>query len=235
MPTPPPTSDDSSGSTGSERSDDTAVSDVLDTPDAVVYDLDGTLVDLAVDWDAVADDVIGTYAANALVGTLVDLAVDWDAVADDVIGTYAANALVAPTADLWTLLDSAAEYGVHDAVEETIAGHERSGAHASTRLPLGDWLATGGADRPVAVCSLNCEDACRVAVETHDLTDHVDAVVGRDTAATHKPEPESLLAAIDALGVEPTRTLFVGDSASDRLTADRAGVPFATVSEALGR
>ena len=208
MPTPPPGTDGSSGSTGSELSDDAAVSDALHAPDAVVYDLDGTLVDLAVDWDAVADDVIGTYAANAL---------------------------VAPTADLWTLLDAAADYGVHDAVEETIAGHERSGARASTRLPLGDWLATGGADRPVAICSLNCEDACRVAVETHDLTDHVDAVIGRDTASTHKPEPESLLAAIDALGVEPAQTLFVGDSASDRLTADRAGVPFATVSEALGR
>ena len=122
MPTPPPGTDGSSGSTGSERSDDAAaVSDALHAPDAVVYDLDGTLVDLAVDWDAVADDVIGTYAANAL---------------------------VAPTADLWTLLDAAADYGVHDAVEETIPGHERPAAPASTRPPPAHRPATRGAARP---------------------------------------------------------------------------------------
>ena len=211
MPTLPSDSDGPSGSSGPDdaaHAQHAVASDVFDAPDAIVYDLDGTLVDLAVDWDAVADDVIGTYAANAL---------------------------IAPTADLWTLLDSAADYGVHDAVEETIAGHERSGARASNRLPLGDWLAAASIDRPVAICSLNCEDACRVAVETHGIADRVDAVVGRDTAETHKPEPESLLAAVDALGVEPARALFIGDSASDRLTADRAGVPFASVTEALGR
>lgn len=179
----------------------------LDAADAIVYDLDGTLLELAVDWDAVADDVVGAYAERAL---------------------------IPPTGDLWSLLDAAAEYGVEAAVEETIAGHERTGASESVLLPLGERLAAGGDDRPAAVCSLNCEDACRVALETHGLEAAIDAVVGRDTVETHKPEPESLLAAVDALGSEPERAVFVGDSESDAVTADRAGVPFVSVVDALG-
>jgi len=178
----------------------------LAAPDAIVYDLDGTLVDLAVDWDAVADDVIGTYAANAL---------------------------VAPTDDLWSLLDAAAEYGVHAAVEATIASHERAGARESTRLPLAERLIADVTDRPVGICSLNCEDACHVAIETHGLAAAIDAVVGRDTVSTHKPDPQSLLAAIDALDAAPEEALFIGDSASDRVTAERAGVSFLSVVDAL--
>ena len=179
----------------------------LDAADAIVYDLDGTLVELAVDWDAVADDVVGTYAEHAL---------------------------VPPTGDLWTLLDVATDYDVEAAVEETIAGHERVGASESTLLPLGERLAAGDDDRPAAVCSLNCEDACHIALETQGLEGTIEAVVGRDTVRTHKPEPESLLAAVDALGVEPERAVFVGDSESDAVTADRAGVPFVRVVDALG-
>lgn len=178
----------------------------LDAADAIVYDLDGTLLELAVDWDTAADDVVAAYAEHAL---------------------------VPPTGDLWSLLDAAADYGVEAVVEETIAGHERAGANASTLLPLGERLA-GGDDRPAAVCSLNCEDACRIALETHGLEAAIDAVVGRDTVETHKPEPESLLAAVDAIGVEPSRVVFVGDSESDAVTADRAGVPFVSVADALG-
>jgi phosphoglycolate phosphatase len=197
--------------------------------DAVVYDLDGTLVELAVDWDAVADAVLDVYAEHAL---------------------------VPPTEELWGLLGAADDYGVRAAVEEAIALHERPGARESTRLPLGDRLAAGsggdGADPsadangrapadgsaphpPAGVCSLNCEAACRIAVETHGLDDAIvsDAIVGRDTVESHKPDPESLLAAIDRLGAAPEDALFVGDSRSDAVAARRGGVDFAWASDLL--
>ncbi|SMO84569.1 HAD family hydrolase [Halorubrum cibi] len=179
----------------------------FDAADAIVYDLDGTLLELAVDWDAAADDVIAAYAERAL---------------------------IPPTGDLWSLLDAASDYDIEDVVHGTIADHERDGANESLLLPLGERLAAGEDDRPAAVCSLNCEEACRIALEAHGLEGAVDAVIGRDTVETHKPEPESLLAAVDALGVEPVRAVFVGDSESDAVTADRAGVPFVSVADALG-
>lgn len=195
----------------------------LDDYDAVVYDLDGTLVELAVDWGMVANAVLDVYAENAV---------------------------KPPTDELWGLLEAAEQYGIGEPVEEAITLHERAGARDSTRLPLGDRLveeagradAVVGSDAtsvpdPVGVCSLNSEAACRIAVDTHGLDVAVDedAIVGRDTVETYKPEPESLLATIDQLGSEPDHALFIGDSRRDAVTADRAGVDYVWASELLSR
>ncbi|MES3161735.1 MAG: HAD-IA family hydrolase [Halorubrum sp.] len=194
-------------SSASDAADPTPATDPFDAADAVVYDLDGTLLDLVVDWGRVADDVAAVYAEHAL---------------------------VPPTDDLWTLLDVATEYGIGAEVEAAIADHERDGAVRSRLLPLGERLHTDTDDRPAAVCSLNCETACRTALREHEIDAAVEAVVGRDTTETRKPEPGSLLAAVTSLGVDPERAVFVGDSASDAVTAERAGVPFVWVSELVG-
>lgn len=165
--------------------------------EAVVYDLDGTLVHLAVDWQIVATDVIKVY----------------DEAGVDVTG-----------ADLWALLERAADYGIREEVESAISRHEHAGARDSRRLSLADELLDRSV--PVGVCSLNCERACRIALDTHDLAGGVDSVVGRDSVATHKPDPEPLLATLSELGVDPSEAVFVGDSPRDGTTAERAGVDF---------
>jgi len=162
-------------------------------------------------------------------GTLVRLAVDWAAVRADVAETYREAGLDPGERSLWELLGAAEDAGIAADVEATIAAHEREGARASDRLAHADELLA--TDRPTAVCSLNSEGACRVALETHDLADAVAAVVGRDTVPTHKPDPEPLLAAVDALGLAPPDVLFVGDSERDAETAARAGTAFEYVGD----
>jgi phosphoglycolate phosphatase len=169
----------------------------VDDYDAVVYDLDGTLADLAVDWDAVAADIRSVLVERG-------------------VATPEGQ-------DLWTMLERSEAAGHRPAVEAVIADHERPGAQNSTRLPLADGLPR---DRPVGVCSLNCEAACRLALEVHGLADRVDAVVGRDSVATEKPDPEPLLETVRRLEVPPERTLFVGDSPRDEECARRAGTDF---------
>ena len=165
--------------------------------DAVVYDLDGTLVRLVVDWEAVEDEI----------GEILRAAdVDPDALS------------------AWELLDAAEDVGVGCEVDALIAAHERAGAERSVRLPRADELA--GCDRPVGVCSLNCEDAVRIALARHDLAGYVSAVVGRDTVGARKPDPAPLLAAVRELDTAPDRVLFVGDSERDAETARRAGTAF---------
>ena len=194
--------------------------------------------------DGASDDVTGGLAGyDAVVydldGTLVELAVDWGTVASSVLDVYAKHAIKPPTEELWGLLEAADGYGIGDPVEEAIALHERAGARDSTLLPLGERLVEGAGDRghtpPAGVCSLNCEEACRIAVDTHELGDALDsdAIVGRDTVGTHKPEPESLLAAVDRLGAAPEDALFVGDSPRDEAAAERAGVAFAWVEDLI--
>lgn len=164
--------------------------------DAVVYDLDGTLVRLDVDWAAVTEDATAALRER-------DVTVTPDS--------------------LWTVLQRARETGHSTTVEEIITEHERAGANRADRLPLADTLPVA---HPTAVCSLNAESACRIALERFDLATHVETVIGRDSVDGMKPDPEPLLAAIDTLGVAPDRTLFVGDSERDAETADRAGAAF---------
>lgn len=164
--------------------------------DALVYDLDGTLVRLDVDWDAAATDAAAVLSARGI--------------ETDDLG-------------LWALFERAENAGYGDAVSEAVAEHEREGARSSRRLPLAETLP---ADVPVAVCSLNAEAACRIALEVQGIDRHVDTIVGRDTVSTHKPDPEPLLAAIRAISARPQSTLFVGDTETDERTAERAGVPF---------
>lgn len=179
----------------------------MDDYDAVVYDLDGTLVNLDVDWDQVAREAAAVYRASGI---------------------------DPPSGDLWAMLAEADDYGLADPVAGVVCEHEREGARRSDRLSLADQLLARAADGvPVGVCSLNCEAAVRIALAEHDLASTLESgpIVGRDTVATQKPDPEPLLAACRSLGVTPERTLFVGDSPRDERTAERAGTRFVYVSD----
>lgn len=172
----------------------------LTDAEAVVFDLDGTLVRLAVDWPAVAREL------RAL---LADAGVD------------------AHGWSVWECYGRARDHGLEDAVESVLVEHEIAGAGAADRLPAADLVAT--LECPVGVCSLNAEAACRVALERHGLDGDVEAIVGRDTVDAVKPDPAPLLAALDALGGDPAAAVFVGDGTRDEETATRAGVAFAYV------
>ena len=164
---------------------------------AVIFDLDGTLLRLDVDWGQVASDV----------GDILEEA-----------------GLDPEEHDSWELLDAAGQVGLHDRASEIIAEHERAGARSADRLPLADVLAEIAV--PVGVVSLNAESAVRLALERDGLIEDVDVVVGRDSVPERKPSPEPLLAAIEDLGVDPDEAIFVGDSDGDEETARRAGVDF---------
>lgn len=170
----------------------------MDEYDGFVFDLDGTLVRLTVDWEAVASDV----------------------------RTALLDRGITPPERLWDMLKTAEAHEERDVVESIIESHEQEGARQSERLPAADALP----NRPISVCSLNAESACRIALAEHDLDHQVISVVGRDTVATEKPDPKPLLTAIEALGVHPSNTVFIGDGTRDEKTAERAGVPFLYVS-----
>lgn len=86
---------------------------------------------------------------------------------------------------LWSLPERAPDHGLADAVEAALSAHERAGAQRSERLPAADDVVA--AEVLAGVCSMNCEAACRVALEVHGLDEHVAAVIGRDTIAERKP------------------------------------------------
>jgi len=128
-----------------------------------------------------------------------------------------------------TCTERSVETGHREIVEEAIAAHERDGAETASVLALAEDLPH---DVPVGVVSTQLRGRLPArALDVHDLADHVDVVIGRDSVGTFKPDPEPLLAAVEELGSEPSRALFVGDSASDRTTAERAGTDFQWVQD----
>lgn len=57
------------------------------------------------------------------------------------------------------------------------------------------------------------------------LTEYLGAIVGGDAVTKLKPAPDALLLALDQLEVEPYEALMVGDSVSDVGAARAAGMP----------
>ncbi len=49
------------------------------------------------------------------------------------------------------------------------------------------------------------------------------------SSARHKPAPDALLLALERLGVEPQRALYVGDHRVDAEAASHAGIEFVAV------
>ena len=62
------------------------------------------------------------------------------------------------------------------------------------------------------------------------LSDCIDVVIGGDTCARRKPDPEPLLHACRQLQVSVSETLMVGDSVNDVEAARAAGMPIVCVS-----
>lgn len=61
------------------------------------------------------------------------------------------------------------------------------------------------------------------------FTGYVTSAVGERPGVRRKPCPDAVLAALDELGVKPTRAIYVGDSEVDIETAQAAGLPCALV------
>ena len=77
----------------------------------------------------------------------------------------------------------------------------------------------------IGLCTNKPEAPARKILDDMGLARFFGAVLGGDSLSVKKPDPEPLRAVFRALGVESG--LYVGDSEVDAATAEAAGVPFA--------
>lgn len=104
-------------------------------------------------------------------------------------------------------------------VASTPTARPTAGAHALLRRLAARHIS-------VAVVSNNSEQSIRRYLETHDLTNLVNVVVGRAHGRPDlmKPDPHSLNVAMKRLGAEPSECVFVGDTPTDVQAARAADV-----------
>ncbi|MFC3691908.1 phosphoglycolate phosphatase [Chenggangzhangella methanolivorans] len=190
-----------------------------DIPLTVVFDLDGTLVETA-------PDLIAALTVSLAADGAPPLPYEQGR---DLIGA-GARALVERG------LEAAGRRLEKSRVDELHAIFlEHYGAHIADEsrpypgcLEALDRLRASGAK--LAVCTNKVERLARQLLDTLEMTDKFDVIVGGDTFPTSKPDPQSLLGAIQRAGGDVARAVMVGDAFTDVGAAKNAGVPVVVMS-----
>jgi HAD superfamily hydrolase (TIGR01509 family) len=76
----------------------------------------------------------------------------------------------------------------------------------------------------LAIVTNGARDRVMFELGQHGLSDLFEAVVTFDDVIEAKPSPEGLMQAMERLGLAPSKAIAVGDTLTDQLAADTAGV-----------
>lgn len=176
-------------------------------PTAVLFDLDGTLVDTI---ELLLRSVRHAFRDRA---GRVPSEAEWVAG----IGTPLVTQLrpfAADDTDLALLVASYREYQhehhdrltrCYDRVVDVVAQLKRDG-------------------HPTGVVTSKSDAIARRSLAHVGLLELMDVVIGADSTARHKPDPEPVRVALERLDYSPTNAIFVGDSPHDIGSGNAAGV-----------
>lgn len=184
---------------------------------ALVFDLDGTLIDSAPDIRIVGSDALAVAGLAPM--TLAETRA--------CIG-HGAAAFVTQALALRGVTDDAALHArvlkvfldrYDDAIGSTLPYPGVTAAIAALR----------GAGHRLALCTNKPTGPTRAVMAHVGLIDAFEVLICGDTLPQRKPDPAPLLAAVGALGGGPA--LYVGDSEVDAATAEGARLPFLLYTE----
>jgi HAD superfamily hydrolase (TIGR01509 family) len=186
--------------------------------DAVLWDLDGTIVDTERHWMVAGDEILAEHLPDYGGGAL-----------DDMHG--------------WALPDSARrmhELGVPLDVDAIVADHVRrveevlAGDGLDWRPGARELLALlRAADIPLALVTMSYRSVAELILASLPPATFAVVVTG-DDVMHGKPAPDAYLLAAERLGVDPTRTVAIEDSVTGATAARAAGATTVGVPSALG-
>lgn len=191
---------------------------------AVVFDLDGTLIDSVPDIHAAANRVLAERGLPH-----VDLTTLRSFIGD--------GARMLMKRCLSHAAGDAAPRELEHAVARFLEFYSERPAGATVLYPgVRDLIAAliQSGDR-LGICTNKPEALTRTILRELSLDAAFDVIIGGDTLPVMKPDPTGLLTAIAALGGEPANAIFVGDSEIDGATARAAGVKFALFTRGYRR
>jgi len=177
---------------------------------AVIFDLDGTLIDSAPVVASVLNDMRRKSGMSAL---NVDFYRSW-------ISHGAAE-----------LVSKSMEIDVHDC-EKYIVEFRREYFKLVTPVDcLYDGVietiqALAGMGVRLAICSNKPEHLCRKIVTETRIDEYIKVVIGGDSLSTSKPGKEPVEYALQKLCIDRSKAVLVGDSAVDQHSATAANIPF---------
>lgn len=181
---------------------------------AVLLDLDGTLLDTLPDLAASANEVRAALGMPLLDEALIRTFVGKGA--DNLIKRTLAASLDAPEPEAG--LFSRAKSVFFDHYRAT--NGDRAVMYPGVLEGLQELAALG---IPMAVVTNKPYDFSVPLLERTDLMRFMQCVIGGDTCVKRKPDPEPILHACKLLDSSPQATLTIGDSINDALAAKAAG------------
>ncbi len=187
--------------------------------DAVVFDLDGTLIETAPD------------LCGALNHTLARAGRDGVAV-EDVRHMIGDGARAMLRLGLETTGQSPSDGEVDQWFKVLLDyywDHLADGSHPFPGV-LAALEGLRAAGLKLAVCTNKPQSLSNRLFEQLDMAQLFDAVLGGDSLAVRKPHAGHILGALDAIGVAAERAVMIGDSANDLNAARNAGLPVVLVT-----
>jgi HAD superfamily hydrolase (TIGR01509 family) len=186
--------------------------------EAVVFDLDGVLVDTEPWWDDIRLEFATRHGRP------------WtDADREAVMGANSRQWSATMRERL--RLDLAPEQIERQVVDGVLRRYATE--HPPRIDGAADAVRRIGATRPIAIASSAHREIIEAALLALDLDGHFGAVVSSDEVAHGKPAPDVYLEAARRLGVDPARCLVVEDSRNGVLAARAAGMTVVLVPSAL--
>ena len=190
-----------------------------DTPLAIIFDLDGTLVDTAPDLLGALNAVLSVEGHDPVVPADLRHIVGHGARAMFEHALRRTGAPVTPER-LQTLTEQFLAY-----YRINIACGSRPFPGVAETLTL---FARKGAG--LGVCTNKPQDLTELLLDALDLTRHFPAIIGGGRTPYSKPDPRHLLETLAALNGRRERAVLVGDSPVDVAAARAADIPVIAMS-----
>ena len=180
----------------------------------IAFDLDGTLVETAPDLIRATNHVLGSIGEPPVPSADLRSSISFGARAM-IVKALNIRRVRLPETEIDGLFELfLAHYTENIAVES----HPYPGLEAAL-----DQMTAAGAR--LAVCTNKVERLATQLLDELGLTARFAAIVGGDTFGVGKPDPTSLLGAIERAGGDRDRAIMVGDSAADVGAARAVGAP----------
>ena len=211
-------------STGIGNSQNGAVQTAAPRPEAkavkaAIIDLDGTMVDTADDFTAALNAMLAEFDARPISREEVVGYVGKGS--EHLVRSVLAARFSAEEADA-RFAEALDRYQAHYA--------DVNGCHTRLYADVEPGLAALVDAGVKLACVTNKPHRFAVALlEQYGLARYFSVILGGDSVARKKPDPEPMFAACGALGVAPTDAVAIGDSENDALAGRAAGMATLTV------
>ena len=190
---------------------------------AVVFDLDGTLLDSAPDIRHALNQTLRAHGRRDV--TLAEVKA--------LVGDGLLTSLTRVFSLTGEALPDTASYNVF---QDFIRFYRAQKPDPAQMYPgaVGalDWLRHAGVK--TGLCTNKQEESTLRLLDQLDLTQRFDFIAGGDTFPVHKPHPGHVLGVLDRLGVTAPPAVMVGDSVNDVRAAHGAGIPCLAVTHGYG-